>query len=125
MLPYVNTLNLVRLCIKHKVKYIKIPKTKKTTKLLYILLKFNIIYGWTMYQNKNWLGYFVYCNTNITNIHTFIKPSQKFFIKFKSIKIINARYSNPSIFLSTPKGILSLNEAFIKKTGGFLFFRVL
>jgi len=45
MLNYITTLNLVRLGVKHKLKYIKIPKNKRSTRLLTILLKFNLIYG--------------------------------------------------------------------------------
>jgi len=125
MLTYITALNLVRLGIKHKLKFIKIPKTKKSTKLLYILLKFNVIYGWSISQNNAFVNYLVYCNSNLSNIHTFIKPRRKLNIKYKHVKIIVARHSSAQIFLSTPKGIISINEAYAKKSGGFLFFRIL
>jgi len=125
MLGYITTLNLVRLGIKHKYKFIKIIKNRKSSKILHILLKFNIIYGWTILQKKNFSYYLVYCKPGLTNIHTFLRPNRKLNIKYKSIKILINRYSTASIFLSTPNGILSINEAYIQKIGGFLFFRVI
>ena len=47
LLAYVNILNLIRLAIMHKYKYIKIQKTVKSVILLNIFLKLNLIYGWS------------------------------------------------------------------------------
>jgi len=125
MLSYVTTLNLVRIGIKHKLKCIKIPKTKKSLSVLIVLLKYNIILGWSVYLKKNRTIYLVYFNKTKKNITTFIKPTKKLTIKYKFIKKIYWKFSSNTIFLLTSRGILSINDAFKKKTGGFLFFRII
>ncbi len=125
MLNYITTLNLVRLGTQHKLKYIKIPKNNKSTKILFILLKYNVISGWSLCKNKTAWNYLVYCNNTNLKIHTLIKKSKKLNIKYKYIKILMKNYKSSTIFLSTPKGFLSITEAYKKKTGGFLFFRLI
>jgi ribosomal protein S8 len=125
VLSYITALNLVRLGIKQKRKFIKIPKNNRSTALLKILIKSNTIYGWSITQTKNKVNYLVYCNHDITNIHTFVTINRKLVLKYKNINMIAKRYASATIFLSTSYGIMSITEAYKKKIGGFLIFRII
>lgn len=121
-----QTLNLVKMSLNHKNKYIYIKKTTQSTVILKFLAKLGIILGWTQKLNKNnILIYAVYCNLNCNKqIYPFIKTNKMITIKYKKIKYIIKNKSNLSVFLLTSKGILSLNEAFLKNVGGFLLFKI-
>lgn len=125
MLYYTSTLNLVRLAIKHKRKNIKIRKTKRSERILNILLKLNIVSGLAFCPHSRFTQYLVYCNLSFNKqIHTFLKPSRVLPVKLNALNKIAPRYSTTSIYLTTSKGILSLKEATALKIGGVLLFRV-
>jgi ribosomal protein S8 len=126
MLNYVNTLNLVRLGLHHKNQIIKIKQNKNNKKLLFILLQLNVILGWSsgLNQNKK-LIYIVYCNNNINKqLFTLIKPTKQLFLKLKSLKKLSKKFFFNNVFLSTSKGLISINDAIASKVGGVLFFRI-
>jgi len=127
MVSYVDTLNLVRIAIKHRVKFINIPISKGSRRILVILLYLNIIDGiWFSKNKKNHLVYSISCNlASKKQVVTFIKPSKQLFVKYKDIIKLTHKYSSTTIYLSTSHGVISLKEAFIKKTGGILFFRII
>ena len=123
MLHYITTLNLIRLTIKHKKTSVKIMQTKKTKRLLIILIKLNIVFGWTDLFIKNKHYYNVYVNSFFyKKIVTLIKPSKQLVLNHKQIKNYNTSLNNLSIILTTNKGLLNLSESFDKKCGGVLLF---
>ncbi len=126
MLSYVNTLNLVRLGLHHKKQTITIKITSKNKKLLYILLKINVISGWCeVVTDDKVVKYILFFNKNLNKqVYTLIKPTKQIFLKLKSLRKITHKYARNSIYLTTSSGIISINEAIFKKTGGILFFSI-
>jgi ribosomal protein S8 len=123
VLHIVRTLNLVRLGNKHKLKYIKILKTKKSTRILQILLKYNYILGWGVVQQKNHQHYLVYISKNTAILHVLATSTKKLYIKYKYLQLLKQYFSSTTIFISTNCGIISVADACTKKVGGFLLFR--
>jgi ribosomal protein S8 len=126
MLAYINTLNLVRLGLHHKNQIIKIKQTTRSKRLLFILLKLNVVLGWSNILNKhNKYEFVVYCNPNLQKqLITLVKPTKQLFLKLKDLKKLSKKFSIHSIYLNTSKGVISIGEALNKKTGGVLFFRI-
>lgn len=126
MLSYIAGLNLISLGIKHRLKVIKIMQTKKMTRLLPILVKCGIIFGWTTQLDTKKKYYIVYLNFySNKNIYNIYKNNRQLFFRTKQLFKLNKRYSSNTVFLSTSSGVLSLYEACLKKQGGFLFFQIL
>lgn len=120
MLHYVTTLNLIKLAIKHKQNSIKIVYNKKTQRILFTLLKLNLIKGW-VWHNKYEIK--VYVNINFSKTLLLItKPSQIYILKLKQLDKLIAKQNSFSIYLSTSSGVISLVEAVKKKNGGALVF---
>lgn len=107
-------------------KFIKIKKNKKTTKILFILLKLNFVHGWSvMIENNNHTVYAVYCNFNNNKyIQTIIKPSKQITVKHKFLRKLSMQFSSTTTYLNTSCGILTLKEASNKNIGGFLLFQL-
>ena len=126
MLSYINTLNLVRLGLHHKKQTISITITNKNKKLLFIMLRLNILAGWCKtYSDDKKNIYVLFFNKNLNKqIFTLIKPTKQIFLKLKHLKKITHKFTRNSIYLTTSSGIISINEAIFKKTGGILFFNV-
>jgi len=126
MLNYITTLNLVRLGLHHKNQIIKIKQNKNNKKLLFILLKLNIVLGWSNGLSKNKkLIYIVYCNNNINKqLFTLTKPTKKLYLKLKSLKKLSQKFCYNNVYLSTSRGIISVNHAIAQNTGGLLLFRI-
>lgn len=126
MLHYITTLNLIRLTIKHKKNSIKILCNKKNKRVLLILIKLNIVFGWTNIICNTEKYYNVYVNNFFyKKIVTIIKPSKQISIKFNQIKKYKYKINNSSIFLTTSKGIISISDAVDFKCGGVLLFCLL
>lgn len=126
MLTYINALNLVRLGLHHKNQKIVILKNTKTIKILHILLKLNIVHGWSnTVDKKNNAAFLVYFNHKVNKqLFTVLKPTRQLFIKLKNLKKLPQKYALHSIYLTTSKGIISAEEAILKKTGGIFFFLI-
>lgn len=123
LLHITNTLNLIRLALKHNLTYIKVYKTKSSSNILYVLLKQNVILGWHISTNNNNNTYIVHINRSFCKkIHTFIKPSNHIYIKIVLLKKLSSSIKTSIIYLSTSKGILSLNEAIKSNVGGILLY---
>jgi ribosomal protein S8 len=105
---------------------IKIKKNKKTTEILFILLKLNLIHGWSVIIGNNGrFVYIVYCNIyNNKHIQTILKPSKQINVKHKFLKKLNMHFSSTSAYLNTSCGILTFKEASNKNIGGFLLFQL-
>ena len=122
MLYYTNTLNLIKLNLKHNRNIVKIKKTKKVTKLLNFLCKINLLQG---YCQKETYYYFVYLNKFFNkNLNIFVKPSAKLVIKKKNINSLTNTNKYKYIYLSTNFGLMSLFEAKNKAIGGILLFSI-
>jgi ribosomal protein S8 len=126
MLNYINTLNLIRLGLHHKKQTIKIVNNKNNKNLLFILLKLNVVLGWSNGLNKNKKPiYIVFCNKNINKqLFTLVKPTKQLFLKLKNLKQLSKKFAFNNVYLSTSKGLITINEAICKNVGGILFFRI-
>lgn len=120
MLHYITTLNLVKLAIKHKQNFIKIIHNKKTTRILYIMLKLNLIKGWFIYDK-----YFIKVVVNTTHTKTLYlvsKPSKYYFLKLKDLKKLQSKLNSFTVYLNTSKGIVDSSVASAQNSGGILLF---
>lgn len=126
MLTYINALNLVRLGLHHKTQKIVIEKNSKTQKILILLLNLNIVIGWSNTVNKRGRdAYLIYTNSCLNKqLFTVLKPTKQIYLKLKNLQKLPKKYALHSIYLTTSKGIISINEAIQKKTGGILFFLI-
>jgi len=111
----------------HDCKKIKILNNKRSRRILIILLKLNLILGWSNALNKNkFPSFLVHCNfVRKKQLHTFLKPNRQLYVKLKFLDKIVKKYSSTTIYLSTSKGILSAKEAYNLKVGGILLFALI
>jgi len=104
-------------------QFIKIKKTKRTTYILGILLKLNVIAGWSELQDSHVPSYLVYCNgSNHKQILTFLRSTRRLTIKVKFLKKIASKSFASNIYLTTSKGVISLDMAIKYNVGGYLLF---
>ena len=66
---------------------------------------------------------FFYLNSPFfKKIKTVSTPSKKYYISFRSVKLLKKSFKNSVIILSTNKGLVNINDAFSLGVGGFIIY---
>lgn len=118
-------LNLININKAQKSLYFNIILTKKTLNYVRIVYQLNYIskYEIISIDEKKfirlYLNYFNLLNVG-KDFKIFSKPSHRFFISLKSLKLLNKRAGLSIYLISTSFGIISHKEAIFKKIGGML-----
>lgn len=120
---FYKIINIIKINIKLKNKFIKLKLLKSDFKILNIFIKLNIVKNIKLIKNKNYL---IMLNNDAAfkNFINLYKPSHPIKINLK--EIINNNKNNKKIFyLTTSKGLINNIEAENNKIGGFLVFKIL
>lgn len=118
-------INLININKLRKNLNFKVIYTKKNILFLNFFKKFNIIYKYTIIR-KNELTYinvYLYYYKNMTTCSHFkliTKPSQRFSISYKALRLLQKKSGTSIFILSTPFGIMSHHEALKKNTTGLV-----
>lgn len=115
---FFNIINLIKIGLKYKKKYIKTNLNKNNKNLIKILIKLNFI-KFIKLEKKN--TYFIFINNSnpFKNIKNLYKPSSKFSISYKELKKLSLK-KKWIMILSTNNGILTNFESIKKRTSGIL-----
>ena len=87
---FFNIINLIKIGLKYKKKYIKTNLNKNNKNLIKILIKLNFI-KFIKLEKKN--TYFIFINNSnpFKNIKNLYKPSSKFSISYKELKKLSLK----------------------------------
>lgn len=118
-------LNLININKAHKILFFKIPFTQKNLKFLIFLKKFNLINKYILIKenNKIKIKIFLYYYKNKKICHTFkliSKPSNKFTVSYKALRLLNKKSGSSLFILSTSYGLISHKEALKLKITGIV-----
>ncbi len=105
---------------------ISIPTSKKCSQVLSILYKQGLIRGFYENNRKTKI-YLKYSGSTIKPVIRYIQAisvnGRPFYTNTKSLsKLV---HSNEIFLISTPKGVLTLNECIQHKVGGFVFCKII
>ena len=109
----------------HKNLSFNIIFNKKNLRIVIFLKKLNLIYKYTLINKKNIIfikiNLYFYKNKSPASFFKIVsKPSKKFFISYKSLRLLTKKTGNSIFLVSTPKGILTHKDAIKLKTSGFI-----
>jgi len=115
---FANIINLIKIGLKYKKKYIKLKLNKNKKTLIKILIKLNFIKFIKLEKKNTYVVFFN--NSNVfKNIKNLYKPSSKLSISFRELKKLSFK-KKWIIILSTNKGVITNFESIKKKTSGIL-----
>ena len=126
MLGYLNAFNLIKLNIIKRSKFGYIDISKKTTIIIKLLMKYDIIIGYSYITINNKKLFKVYFNTKFkcNNLKNLCKLTNQRTLKLRHlIKLSNKNTESKYIFC-TSKGLIELKEAINYKVGGILLFKI-
>lgn len=126
MIQYIKCLNNIKLALKQKKFFTYIEVNKKNKKVLDLLIKYNIIIGFSLIHSKKNLLYKVYLNISIPfyNLKNLLKISKPKILKLKGMNKLQNKNTQTIYILNTSEGFLNIREAIQKKQGGTLLFRI-
>ena len=131
MCPYTYVSNHYNLLNSKKHNSKTIILTSKTLNIVKTLNRYGIISNFIILkivQPRNpkitiKFNSFSYLNSPFfKKIKTVSTPSKKYYINFKSIKLLEKSFKNSIIILSTNKGLVTINDAFSLGLGGFVVY---
>nr|ASY95716.1 ribosomal protein S8 [Paraurostyla sp.] len=123
------TTDLININNKRKTLFFYIKYTNKIYELLTIFKKINLISGFVLIKkkikNKKYLYFRVsssfYKNFQIVSkINIVSKPSKKFFLSLKALKLLSLRSGKSIYLISTSRGIFTHHDALRKNISGFI-----
>lgn len=61
----------------------------------------------------------------VRSLHLYSKPSKRYYMSYKKLKVYVQQYQHKKILVSTTMGLLYLNECYARQLGGILLFEIL
>lgn len=122
---YQQLINHIKLNLnKRKLKFL-IQSSTLLTLLIVIFKKNNIILGfkYVIINKKKYIEIYLYYYKQLHTITFFkkiSKPSQKYYLSLKAIKLLLIRNGNSLLLLSTSKGLFTSIDVFYYNIGGLL-----
>lgn len=118
-------INHLNIATSHKKLSINIIYTKKNLYFLNVLKKNALLQNYYVFSinNKLFIKVFPFYFKNLSIMKSFklvSSPSRKFYVSLKSLSILKNRMGGSIYLLSTPKGVLNIDQAIKLKVGGFL-----
>lgn len=122
---FTYVINHLNIATSHKKIYIDIIYTKKNLFFLSFLKKNSLLHNFHLLsKNGNvFLRLYPFYFKNLSIMKSFkivSSPSRKFYVSLKSLLVIKKRIGSSIYLISTPKGILNIDQAINLKSGGFL-----
>ena len=118
----INSININKI---QKNLYFYIFFTRKNIYFLNFLKNFNFIHKYVLVKKNGltFLKIYIYYYKNKSTCSTFkllSKPSKRFLISYKALKLLHKRSGCSIYLISTSKGLLSHHDAIKNKIGGFV-----
>jgi len=121
-LNYTYLINHLKLNIARKNYFFDIKVNNKILKLIKVFYKLNIIRRFVLLTPYKYRIYTTWFDrySSILNLKNYSRTSNPIRIRLNSLNILKTNTYNSYLILSTPKGILTHQEAIHYKVGGFL-----
>ena len=118
-------INLININKLRKNLHFKMIFNKKNMQIINFFKNLNLIHKYIIIKNNNiiYLNIYLYYyknNTICSNFKIISKPSKKFLISYKSLRLLDKKTGDSVFILSTPKGILTHKDALKFKTTGLV-----
>ena len=117
--------NLININKASKTLVFNINFSKHNLIFLKFFKKFSVIHKFLIVRNNNktFIRIYLYYYKNkptCSNFTLLSKPSKKFYISHKAMRLLKKRSGSSIFIISTPRGVLSHQDAILKKTGGIV-----